>query len=90
MLGLVKSVSTSPPKLFKPRGIGGGIPYRVLNIPVSKIVLDQARVRALVGQSEAAGVAQHVGVRLNGQLGQLAIAPHGDPRRAPIERCPSL
>lgn len=54
-----------PPKLFKPRRVGGCVSHGVLNVPVSKIVLDQARVRALVGQGEPAGVPQHV--RMSGQ-----------------------
>jgi L-fuconolactonase len=32
----------------------------VLNVPVSEVILNEPRIRALVGQSEAASVAQHV------------------------------
>jgi len=39
----------------------------VLNVAVAEIVLNEPRIRALVGQGEAAGVAQHVGMCEQGQ-----------------------
>ena len=53
------------PKSLEPRRIGRGVAHGVLNIPVSEVILNQARVRALIGQSEAAGMAQHVRIRGN-------------------------
>jgi len=38
----------------------------MLNIPMPQIVLNEPRIRALISQGEAARVAQHVRVRLNG------------------------
>jgi len=49
-----------PPELFEPCRVGGGVPDGVLNVPVSEIVLNEPRVRALIGKGEAASVAQHV------------------------------
>jgi len=45
----------------------------MLNIAVAKIVLDQPRVGALVGQGKAAGVAEHVRVGFDGQACPSAI-----------------
>jgi hypothetical protein len=42
----------------------------VLNIPVSEIILNEPRVCTLVGQGEAASVAQHVG--MNESRGEVA------------------
>jgi hypothetical protein len=39
----------------------------VLNVPVSEIILNEPRIRALVGQCEAASVAQHVRMGKQGQ-----------------------
>ena len=50
----------SAPQLFKSRRVGGRVLDGVLNVPVSEIVLNEPRIRALVGQGEAASVAQHV------------------------------
>src|ERR1039457_4703222 len=56
-------LSRSPPEPFKPGRVLDG----VLNVPVSKIVLNEPRIRALVGQGEAASVAQHMRVGKQGQ-----------------------
>ena len=40
----------------------GGVAHGVLNVAVPEIVLDQPGVRALVGESKTAGMAQHVGM----------------------------
>jgi hypothetical protein len=47
--------------------VGGRVLNGVLNVPVSKIVLHEPRIRALVGQCEAARVAQHVRMGKQGQ-----------------------
>ncbi len=66
-----------PPQLLEPRGIGGGVAHSVLNVPVPEIVLTKARVRALVSESKAAGMAQHVGMDGNGEAGLLAVFSQG-------------
>ena len=40
--------------------IGGGVAYRVLDVAVAEIVLDQPGIGALVGQGVATSVAQQV------------------------------
>ena len=55
----------SPPPPFKPRRIGGGVLDGVLNIPVSQVILNQPLIGALVGEGEAAGMAEHVRVRVH-------------------------
>src|SRR6516165_8616176 len=54
--------SSVPPKVFEPVGRHFGIPDRVLNVLVPKVVLQGPRVVAIIGQLEPAGMAQHVGV----------------------------
>jgi hypothetical protein len=49
-----------------------GISHRVHNIPVAHEVLQRPRVDAVVGKLEAAGMAQHVRMHGQRQLGQLA------------------
>ena len=39
----------------------------MLNVPVSEIILNEPSIRALIGQGEAASVAQHVGMGEQGQ-----------------------
>ena len=56
------SFRSSTPQFFEPGGISGGVPDGVLNIPVAEIILNEPRVRALIGKSEAASVAEHVGM----------------------------
>jgi hypothetical protein len=59
-----KPKESVPPEPFKPCRIGGRVSHGVLSIPVSQLVLNQPRVRALVGEGEAARLAQHVRVRV--------------------------
>ncbi len=54
-------------------------------VAVSEIVLNQPRVRALVGQSEAASVPELVRVRGQVEPGQLAVFADGKPDVAPVE-----
>jgi hypothetical protein len=58
----VTSIPLLPPQPFKPRRIRRGVLYGVLNIPVSKVILNEPRISALVSQGEAARMAQHVGM----------------------------
>src|ERR1700760_3968596 len=53
-----------PPEGAKPRRRQFGIADRVLDRPVAKPILDRPRIMPRIGQSEAAGVAEHVGVYL--------------------------
>ena len=48
----------------------------MLNVPVSEIILNEPRIRALVGQGEAASVAQHVGMGEQGQGSGFAVGFH--------------
>src|SRR6516164_2020158 len=54
--------SSVPPKVFEPVGRHFGIPDRVLNVLVPKVVLQGPRVVAIIGQLEPAGMAEHVRV----------------------------
>jgi hypothetical protein len=45
-----KSVRVLPPQSFKPCRIARGISYRVLNVTVFEIVLNEPRIRALIGE----------------------------------------
>ena len=47
-------------KILESVGRHFGVPDRVLDVLVSKVVLQGARVVAVVGQLEPAGMAQHV------------------------------
>src|SRR5215813_5470578 len=61
--------SSVPPKVFEPVGRHFGIPDRVLNVLVPKVVLQGPRVVAIVGELEPAGVAKHVRVDRKWHLG---------------------
>jgi hypothetical protein len=79
-----------PPKPFKPRRIGRRVSHGVLNIPMSQIVLNEPRVCALIGQGEAARMAEHVRVRVHGQACELPIAADHEPYRLSAERAAPL
>src|SRR5947207_2913281 len=64
----------SSPKSFEPCRISGGISDGVLNVAVAEIILDEPGVGSLVGQGEAASMAQHVGMGREGQGGRLAAS----------------
>jgi hypothetical protein len=66
-----------PPQLLKPRWIGGGVANGVLNVAVPEIVLNQAGVSTLVGESNTAGMAQRVGMDGKGKAGLLSIIAQG-------------
>jgi hypothetical protein len=55
------------------------------NIAMPKIVLNEPCVRALVGQGEAAGVAELVRMRGQFESGQVAIFADRKPGGAPVE-----
>lgn len=51
-----------PPQLLEPRRVGGGVVDGVLNAAVPEIVLDQPGVCTLIGEGNAAGMAQQMGM----------------------------
>ena len=59
------------PQLLKSRRVGSGVADDVLNIAVPETVLNEAGVCALVGESNAAGMAQHVGSATGAQANRL-------------------
>src|SRR5262245_56548872 len=56
------STTLIPPKVFEPVGCHFGVPDRVLDVLVAKVVLQGPRVVAIVGELEPAGMAKHVRV----------------------------
>ena len=71
----------SAPEILEPIRRQFGVAHRVLNIAVAKVGLQSACVVSLVRQCEAAGVAQHVRVRLELEAGRRASSLH-KPRKA--------
>jgi hypothetical protein len=59
------------------------IPRRVLDVAMPKVGLDCARVVTVIGELVAAGMTEHVGVRLDTQVGIGASPLHhaGEARR---------
>jgi hypothetical protein len=57
-----------------------------LNVAVSEVILNEPRIRALVGQSEAASVAQHVGMGEQGQGSGGAVCPQSPDARVRVAR----
>jgi hypothetical protein len=63
-----------PPYVLEADGAQFGIAGCVLDGPVPQPILDQPRVMARVGHSIAAGIAEHVGMNLEGEVSSLADA----------------
>jgi hypothetical protein len=61
------------PQLFEPCRVRGSVLDGVLNVPVSKKILNESRVGSLVGQSKAASVAEHVRMGNEGQGSGQAV-----------------
>ena len=61
------------PQFLEPCRIGGGVANGVVNVAVPQEVLNEAGVRALVGESKTAGMAQHVGMHGHRQPSLLAV-----------------
>ena len=80
----------SAPELFKPCRVGGRVLDGVLNVPVSEIVLNEHRIRALVGQSEAASMAQHMRMGKQGQGSGGAVFAQGQVHGGSVQRPPLL
>ena len=55
------------PQLFEPCRVRGSVLDGVLNVPVSEKILNEPRVGSLIGEGEAASVAQHVRMGNQGQ-----------------------
>jgi hypothetical protein len=63
-------LSSISKKFPEPMRRQGGIARRVLNVAMPEIGLDRTRVMAIVGELVSAGMAQHVSVRLDAQIGR--------------------
>ena len=64
-----RSAADSVAKEFlKPLRRQGSIACRILNVAVTEISLDRTCVVAIIGQLVAAGVAEHVGMRLDPEI----------------------
>src|SRR5262249_24474351 len=61
------------PQPLKASGISRRVPYCVLDISVSQIILNQAGIRALIGQSKAAAMAQHMRASMQRQGSRCAV-----------------
>ena len=61
--------ASASPEILEPRRRQFGVAHRVLDIAVPEVGLQRARVVPLVGQGVAAGVPEHVRVRLEAELG---------------------
>ena len=66
--------SSVPPKVLESVGRHFGVPDRVLDVLVSKVVLQGARVMAIIGQLEPTRMAKHVRVDREWHLSGLAEA----------------
>jgi hypothetical protein len=60
------------PEISKPVGGHVGVFNRVLDVLVPEVVLQRSGVVTIVGELEAAGMAQHVRMHGKGRLGGLA------------------
>lgn len=87
---LLQAVASSSPEVLEPCRRQLGVPHGVLDIAVTEIGLQGADVVALVGQREAAGVAQHVRVHLERHPGFGAGALRPKPSGAFAYRARSL
>ena len=58
----------------------------MLDVSVPQVGLESPRIMSLVGQREAAGVPEHMGMRLEAQLGLAASAFHKPGKSARRER----
>src|SRR5262245_25618509 len=68
------STTLIPPKVLEAVGRHFGVPDRVLNVLVPEVVLQGARVVAIVCELEPAGMAKHVRVDRECHLGGLPEA----------------
>src|SRR5262245_63225012 len=87
-LGHKRTLDT--PEVLKSRRRQLGVAHGALNVAVAEVSLQRPRVVAFVGQRVAAGMPQHVRVRLECEFGLDRCPFHhaGEPGSA--ERCPAL
>src|SRR6516165_4236820 len=64
--------SSAPPKVLEAVGCHVGVPNGVLDVLVPEVVLEGARVVAVIRELEPTGVAKHVRVDRKWHLGGLA------------------
>jgi hypothetical protein len=67
-------VISGSPKILEPIGRHFGVPDGVLDVLVPEVMLQGARVVAVVRQLETTGMTEHVGVDWERHLGGLAEA----------------
>jgi hypothetical protein len=72
LLGLSKCRPDLAPQFFEPCRVGRRIFDGLVNVAVSEIILNEPCIRALIGKSEAARVAQHVRMSDQGEGGGFA------------------
>ena len=61
---------------LKAHGIAGGIKYGMVNVSVSQVVLNQTGINALICQTITTGMAQHVGMRRDFDIGIFTIVAY--------------
>ena len=66
--------SSVPPKVLESVGCHFGVPDRVLDVLVAKVLLQGSRIVTIIGQLEPARMAKHVRVDGEWQLGGLPEA----------------
>jgi len=64
------------PKPLEPRRVGSGVLDGMLDLAMPEIILNEPRVRALVGKGKAASMPQHVGMGAKGQGSGAAVFLH--------------
>src|SRR5262245_25791438 len=69
-----QGLRSASPKVLEPVGRHFGVPDSVLNVLVPEVVLQGARVVAIIGELKTTGMAQHVWVDRERHLGSLADA----------------
>ena len=74
--GSLSSIDTSTPKILEPIRRQLGVAHRVLDILVAEIGLQGSGIVALVRQGKAAGMAQHVRMSFEAELGSFSSALH--------------
>ena len=83
-------IGRSSPELLKPRRVGCGVLDGVLDVPMPQIILNEPRIRVLIGKGEPASVAQHVGMGEQGQGCGGAVFSQGEVHGGSVQRLPLL
>ena len=79
-----------PPKLFEAGRVRRRVFDGMLNLPVSEVILNEPRIRALVGKGEAASVAQHVRMGKQGLESGGAVFSQAKLDGRAVQRLPLL